>query len=117
MAIPDQQSYLATAIIITDEHDNVYWTEEQPFLFEPFIDNIIHVAGAGDTWWGLAGKAYATLSDRPAKWWRIIAQFQPTPVVNPLLPIVENTIIHIPSPRVLIEEILDPSRRSIDPEV
>jgi hypothetical protein len=111
MGTPAEDSYLVTAAIEEDEFGNKYFTEEVPFLFRQLNDTILHQSGEGDTWWGLAGHYYAKIHDRPAGFWRFIAQFQPRPVVNPLLPISNNTIIYVPSPRTVLEQILDPSRR------
>lgn len=84
----------------------------EPFPFQPLEDNTQYVAAAGDTWFTIAGRAFAPLP-RPAGLYWILLDFQPQPVLDPTVPPAPGTPIWIPSVRTVTELIFSESRRQV----
>lgn len=100
--------YLFTTGVV--EPTGTFLTDPAPFRYRALPDNRVHVASDGDTWDGLAGRFFQGLPRACGFWWAI-ADFQPTPVVDPTLEIQAGTRIVIPSTRVLTTVILGERRR------
>ena len=77
-----------------------------PFRYQPFVDNIRHVPSHYDTA-SLAALTPDAPLPRPCGYWWAIADFQPDPIINPLLTLCQNRqAIIVPSLRVLTDMIL-----------
>lgn len=83
-----------------------------PHRFTVRDDTIVHTAGEGETWFSLAQRYYADLSDRSSGLWWILCDFQPQPVVDPTLRILPGRTVYIPSPGFVRVEIL-PFKREV----
>lgn len=95
-----------------DTADRLVLLKRTPFRFEDREDNIHHEAGTGERWWHIAERYYTKVAARACGLWWVVADYQPTPIVDPTLKIRPGTIIICPAPVVVQSEIL-----GIDPEV
>jgi hypothetical protein len=95
---------------VTDEQGRLSLTERVPFRFRVLSDTRQHVVSDGETLWGLAARLYAGLP-RPAGLWWVIADFQPEPIVDPTIALSAGQILHLPSLRVVQEQVFSEKRR------
>ncbi len=105
-------SRLRFSTIWTDERERLYLGEREPFRYRSLPDSIQHVVSAGDTLFNIAGRYYAG-TPRGAGFWWAIGDFQPLPIHDGTIRLVEATVIVVPSLRVLQTQILNPARRNI----
>lgn len=84
----------------TDELERIYLDEREPFRFRDENDNKFHTVKEGDTLWGLADLNLSKFPRSCGLWW-IIAEFQPTPIVDPTIKLEPGTTIVIPSERLV----------------
>lgn len=85
-------------------------SEPEPFGFQSLSDNVQHTVRDGDTLFGLAGTYFAPLARACGLWW-IIADFQPTPIVDPTLKLAPGSTLWIPSLRTVTELVFSETRR------
>jgi hypothetical protein len=85
--------------------------ERAPYAYRDLPDNRQHLVSTGDTIFNLAGRYFAGVPRAAGLWW-VIADFQPIPIHDPTIRLVEGTTIVIPSLRTLHGEILNDKRRS-----
>lgn len=90
----------------TDSAGAVLLHEREPYLYRDREDNIQHEAKGGDTWHSLAALYYWDISVFACELWWVIADYQPLPVANATAPIRAGQLVIIPSPSVVISEIL-----------
>jgi len=83
---------------LTDENGVAYLSEREPLKYEKQSDNRFHTVMEGDTWWGLAHRYFSSFQNKSRLWW-IIAEFQPTPVIDPTLKLVAGSVVVVPSER------------------
>lgn len=95
---------------LTDENGNLFLTDREPFLFVERSDNRHHVVTEGDTLFSLAHRYFSPL-ERPAKFYWVIADFQPDPIIDASLKLEIGKSLVVPSLRCLVEEIFNESRR------
>ncbi len=93
-----------------DEGGLRYLSERVPYGYRDFTDNTQHVVTTGDTLFNLAGRYFRGLP-RPAGLWWVIADFQPAPVHDPTIRLIEGSIVVVPSLRVLQTEVFNERRR------
>lgn len=93
-----------------DDVGDVVLTEPEPFRFQPFDDNRVHVVKGGETIFTIAAKYFRGLP-RPAGFWWIIADFQPDPIHDPTVKVADGARLIIPSMRTVLEEIFNENRR------
>jgi len=105
------ESRYAVTTLETLEDGTVELGEREPYHFRQRDDNLIHVAGHGDTWDALAEIYYSSISDRACGLWWVIAEYQPTPIVDPTIPIAPGRSVVIPAPIVVVTEILRSDRK------
>lgn len=91
---------------LADTAGRIYTADRIPFRFTQRDDSILHIAQAGESWWGLAQKYYFEISDRPSGLWWVICDFQPQPVVDPTLIIQPGSEVVVPSAFTVRNEIL-----------
>jgi hypothetical protein len=96
--------------VLTDAAGRQYLDEREPFRYVDEPDNVIHVARAADTWWGLAHRYFPGFSRACGLWW-LLCEFQPTPVIDPTLALVAGTTVVIPSARLVRLRVFSPERR------
>ena len=94
---------------VLDEQERLFLTDRERFGFQALADNRQHVVAEGETLFNLAGRFFAPL-DRPAGLWWIIADFQPTPIIDPTLELEPGTVLSIPSVQTVISEIFNEDR-------
>lgn len=85
-------------------------TDREPYLFAPFSDNIQHPVVIGDTLQSVAAKYYASLPDAALLWW-IVADFQPSPILDPTIMLVLGSVLQVPSLRTVLTEIFATKRQ------
>lgn len=90
--------------------EQYFLSERTPVLFEQLSDNRLHVAGAGDTLYSLAGRYFRGLP-RPAGLWWVIADYQPQVIHDPTIQLPIGSIVVIPSLRTVEEKIFSEERR------
>lgn len=91
---------------ITDDDGNLYLTDPEPFRYRDLPDNILHPVAQGETYESIAFATYG----RADAWW-VIPDYQPEPVADPTIALVGGSVLVLPSPRVVEEEILSEERR------
>lgn len=94
---------------LTDADGNLYLTDRVPFAFAARDDNQNHTVTVGDTLFGLANLYYRQLP-RPSQFFWAIADFNG--IMDATLKLQPATVLVIPSARMLVEEILNESRRT-----
>lgn len=95
---------------LRDGAGRLFLSDREPFRFRLFADTRIHAVKEGETLFTLAGR-YFRPRPRAAGFWWVIAEFQPDPILDPTLALEPGRRLHIPSVRVLDEEILSERRR------
>ena len=81
-----------------------------PFRYEEFEDTIKHICKDGEMLWEIAAKYYTNLIEYPSMFYDIIADFQPTPILDPTLSRSAGEVIYVPTIRVIKERILNTDR-------
>lgn len=89
--------------------EQAFLEDRVPYRFRPLSDTQLVTARQGITLYTLASRYYAALV-RPAGLWWVIADFQPQPIHDPTVVLALGRVIHIPSQRVVTEEIMNASR-------
>lgn len=90
-----------------DDSDRLYLTARKRFSFRALRDNVQHTVQGGDTLFTLAGKYL-----RDSTLWWVIADFQPSPILDPTVDLEVGRTIFIPSYRTLHEEVFSELRRA-----
>ncbi len=108
---PNRYSRYSFTAGYLDNEGHFLLTDREPYRFVQFSDTIAHRVSRGDSLFTLAATTYAGMR-RPAGLWWVIADFQPTPIIDPTIALPVAQFIFIPSMRTLIEEVLDEGRRS-----
>jgi hypothetical protein len=93
-----------------DDNGNLYLDEREPLRFRDEPDNRFHTVKDGDTLWGLADLNFSKYK-RPAGLWWIIAEFQPTPIVDPTIRLKAGSTIVIPSERLVSTRVFNEENR------
>lgn len=96
---------------VEDANGNTYLTLAEPYRYRDLEDNIRHTVRDGETLEGIAGTYYPDFPRGCNLWW-VIADFQPEPIHDPTIALAGGTVLVIPSPRTVEEEILNEKRRA-----
>lgn len=92
--------------------ERLFLSDRVPFHYVDLPDNRVHTVRRGDTLHTLASKYFAPLGELPivsaATLWWVIADFQPQPIHDPTVQLVEGQQLLIPSVRTVQERILQP---------
>ena len=97
---------------LLDDSSNFYLTEREPYRYRGFSDNRRYVVKEGDTLFTLAHKYFKGFV-RPSGLFWVIADFQPTPIIDATLKLPLGQTLFIPSHRTVQERIFSERRRSI----
>jgi len=114
--IPNETSRYALADEVELEDGSIMWTAPEAVGRLVLTDDITHIVVSGDTLFTLAMKYYFDLA-RPEQYWWAIADYQDTPISDPLAVLAAGKSIIIPSTRTLQEIILNEDRREVDPRM
>lgn len=97
---------------IQQPDSTIILTDREPYGFREFTDTRRVPVKERDTLHGFAG-FYFNVPDieRASDLFWVIADFQPAPIFDPTIRLTPGTTIHIPSIRVLFEEIFSEKRR------
>jgi len=98
---------------VADELARRFLTERVPYSFKEHTDTRVHIVAQGDTLYDLAGRYCAPLP-RACRFWWVLADFQPDPIVDPTLELDVGRRLFVPSLRVLTDLILSDQRRRLD---
>lgn len=79
-----------------------------PFRFKEFPDTKVHQTMENETLDQIAERYYG---DDGWKWWWVIAQFQPNPIVDPTVAFEAGVSVYVPSIRTVTQVIMNPNRR------
>lgn len=97
---------------VRDEAGRLFLTDREPYRFRPLPDTRLHVVQTGESLFTLAGR-YFRPKPRAAGFWWVIADFQPDVILDPTCELAPGRQLHIPSLRVLDEEVLSERRRRL----
>lgn len=106
---PRRNSRYANTFSTDDGTGRQFLAPREKFTFRELEDNIVHIVKKGDTLQNLAARFYANLSTRTisaATLYWVIADFQPKPIHDPTIQLVEGTRLVAPSERVVRERVL-----------
>lgn len=107
---PRTRSRFSFSLGVKDSAGRMYLTEREPYRYRAFTDNMTHTCVAGDTLQNIASRYFVPLPDAAQLWW-IIADFQPTPIVDPTLALQPGDVLIIPSVRTIVDKIFSEARR------
>ena len=110
MGAPGPGSRYAFCEAIRYDDGTVDLTRRAPFRFREIQDTRRHIVVGGETLAVLAARYFAPREDAPRLWW-VIADFQPTPILDPTIALEAGAEIFVPSLRVIEEVILGERRR------
>lgn len=106
--------HLSTAAQQEEGTSKVFLSDRTPYRFRNIVDNITHRVGGGDSLTLIAARTYISLGELPhvsaANLWWVIADFQPVPIHDPTVTLVEGEILILPSPKTVAEQILQQPR-------
>lgn len=88
----------------------LYLDERERFGYRNETDNSYHTVKDGDTLWGVAHLYFQGMR-RPGGLWWVIAEFQPTPIIDPTIRLQAGAILVIPSQRLIKNELFSEDRR------
>ena len=92
---------------VQDSDENAYTEDREPPVYEAGrIDDIPHTVKDGDTWISIAQLYYWDLTEYASELWWVIADLQPTPVINPFALIKPGRLVIVPAPERVTAEIL-----------
>lgn len=83
-----------------------HFVDRVPYRYRDFPDNRVHVVKPADKLMHLAAVHFAPMTRACGYWW-ILADFQPQPIIDPILPLYkQRDRVVVPSRRVLTDVIL-----------
>ena len=92
-------------------------TDRAPYRFRVLSDTRQHVVKRGHTLRYIAELHYRAMTKslagdvRASDLWHVIADFQPSPIVDPTVPLTVGRVLFIPSTRTVLEDIFSENRR------
>jgi hypothetical protein len=107
---PDIYSRYSFSASYEDANGKMFLTRAEPIRFEQREDNRNHLVNEGDSLSNLAGRYFDGFTDRPERFWKVIADFQPIPIHDPTIKLSPGSVVVIPSVRFLIEVVFDEGR-------
>jgi hypothetical protein len=88
--------YLLSDVYI-DDADRVYTAPRNRLFYSPDVDNVVaHTVEDGDTLKSIAFTYYRDKGFRGTTFWWAIADFQPTPILDPTCKLKVGELIFVP---------------------
>jgi len=109
---PRQQSRHTFVEGVLDDSSKLFLTEREPFGYQNFNDTRRYVVKEGDTLFTISHRLYRGFA-RPSGLWWIIADFQPTAIIDATVRLPLSQVLFVPSHRTVLEEIFSEERRNI----
>jgi nucleoid-associated protein YgaU len=106
MASNEPVSRYRYARVFTDDvpgsvtFDRSYLGFREPVSYRDDPDNVTHIVQAGDNLQTLAHRYFAGMPEA-ANMWSVLAEFQPTPILDPTKRLEPGSILMIPSPALI----------------
>lgn len=111
---PIKKSRYQYSLGYTDTAGRTFLTEPPPIAYEDSLDNTIHTVQEGERLQDIAQRYFRDFDSDvfpAAGLWYVIAQFQPTPIIDPTLKLIAGTRLYVPSKRYVAQRVFDPARR------
>ncbi len=109
---PRELSRHSFTTVAIDDQGRQWLTRREPYGFRQFADTAMVEVGKGDSLYTIAGQRYRSIDpERACGLWWLIADFQPDPIHDPTISLQVGRRLHIPSVRVVREEIFAETRR------
>ena len=80
--------------------------DREPFRFQDRSDNLTFTTRTGDRWWHIAQRFYDGIADSAGLLYWVLCDYQNPPVLDPTLEIPAGTTVVVPSPTLVLTEIL-----------
>lgn len=103
-------SRYAYCLQMEDDDGIKHLDEREPFRYRDEPDNRFYRSKEGDTWWGLAHVFFDGIERECGLWW-VLCDYQPNPVIDPTLVIEPNTLIVVPSMRLIRTKLFSTEQR------
>lgn len=104
-----QTSRYGFAIASLDESERLFFDQRIVFRYRVLTDNRIHQVKSGESLWRLAGRYFHPQPRAAGLWW-VIADFQPVPIHDPTIQLVEGSLLVIPSLQTVLTQVLNEKR-------
>lgn len=111
---PIKNSRYQYSIGLTDTEGRTFLTEPPRIAYQDSLDNTIHVVQGGERLQDIAERYFGDFGSDvfpAAGLWYIVAQFQPTPIIDPTVKLKEGARLYIPSKRYVAQRVFDQARR------
>ena len=82
------------------------------YTYRDLEDNIVHVVKATETLFTIAAIYYTKVLKRPTMWYWVIADFQPTPIIDATIILEPGSRLVIPSVNTILNRILSADREA-----
>lgn len=82
------------------------------YTYRDLEDNIVHVVKATETLFTIAATYYTKVLKRPTMWYWVIADFQPTPIIDATIILEPGSRLIIPSVNTILNRILSADREA-----
>jgi nucleoid-associated protein YgaU len=93
--------------VLQDSDENAYTEDREPPVYEAGrLDDILHTVKGGDTLISIAQTYYWDLTEYASELWWVLADMQPTPIINPFALLKPGLLIIVPAPERVTAEIL-----------
>ncbi len=105
---PDQDAYSRHRFSrqLTNGAGQTFLEERSPYRFRDRPDNISHVVIGGERLWHIAQLHYFEVSDNAGLLYWVVADYQVPPILDPTRELQKGRILVVPSPLVVLTEIL-----------
>ena len=96
---------------LKDASEKIGLSEREKFTYRELDDNRFHKVVRGDSLFTVAERAFPSFPRACGLYW-IIADFQPTPILDATIQLEVGSTLVIPSERTVRESVFDEARRA-----
>jgi hypothetical protein len=107
---PNTRSRYKHCTATRDDIGQLFLDDREPYRYQDLPDNKIYIVKSGDTLQSIAWMQFFGMNDFPVGLWWVIGDFQPIPIHDPTLLLEAGSILYIPSPKTIRDNILGQSR-------